>query len=234
MWMLVRQPSRRHHARMIAPHALTLAKLAERLRDDEIHVWQIDYQPQHRRAPLRQVLGAYLGVAADQVSLTHGEYGRPALADASDPSLGFNWSHSGNHALIAIGRAVAPGIDLERLRARPRALEIAARYFSDDEARALTALPADVRAAAFLELWTAKEAVLKALGRGLAFGLDRLTIDRHRDRLSLRRLEGEDVRAWQLQRLPVDDTLVAALAWRGKERRIRLGMIRSGMLASDH
>jgi 4'-phosphopantetheinyl transferase len=52
--------------------------------------------------------------------------------------------------------------------------------------------------------------------------------------LSLRRLEGEDVRAWQLQRLPVDDALVAALAWRGEERRIRLGMIRSGMLASDH
>lgn len=233
MWMLVHQPLRRHHAQMIAPHASTLAKLAERLRDDEIHVWRLDYQPRHRRAPLREVLGAYLGLAADQVNLTHGEYGRPTLADTHEPSLDFNWSHSGNHALIAIGRAVAPGIDLERLRPRPRALEIASRYFSDDEAEALAALPDGVRSAAFLELWTAKEAVLKALGRGLAFGLDRLTIDRHGDRLALRRLEGEDVHAWQLQRLPVDDTLVAALAWRGDTRRIQLGTIEPGALASN-
>jgi 4'-phosphopantetheinyl transferase len=233
MWTLVRQPLRRQHARMIAPHALTLAKLAERLRDDEIHVWRLDYRPQHRRAPLREVLGAYLGIAAGQVSLTHGEYGRPALAKTHDPSLGFNWSHSGNHALIAVGRGVAPGIDLELLRPRPRALEIAARYFSDDEAEALAALPADSRAAAFLELWTAKEAVLKALGRGLAFGLDRLTIDRNTDCLTLRRLEGEDVGTWQLQRLPVDDALVAALAWRGGTRCIRLGTIHPGMLASE-
>ena len=212
---------------------MTLAKLAERLRDDEIHVWRLDYQPRHRRAPLREVLGAYLGISADRVNLTHGEYGRPALANAHDPALGFNWSHSGNHALIAIGRDVAPGIDLERLRARPRALEIASRYFSHDEAEALANLPDDLHAKAFLELWTAKEAVLKALGRGLAFGLDRLTIDRHGDRLALRRLEGEDVHTWQLQRLPVDDTLVAALAWRGETRCIRLGTIQPGMLASD-
>ncbi len=213
---------------MIATHALTLAKLAERLRDDEIHVWRLDYQPQQRREPLRAVLGAYLGIDSGRVTLTDGEYGRPALARAHDQSLGFNWSHSGGHALIAIGRWIAPGIDLERLRPRPRALEIASRYFTDDELAALTALSPNGRHAAFLELWTAKEAVLKALGRGLAFGLDRLSVTSSVDRLTLQRLEGEDVLAWQLQRLPVDAALVAALAWRGEARRIRLGTLASG------
>jgi 4'-phosphopantetheinyl transferase len=213
---------------MIATHALTLAKLAEHLRDDEIHVWRLDYLPQQRRAPLRDVLGAYLGVSGDQVMLTHGEYGRPALAKSHDQPLGFNWSHSGNQALIAIGRGIEPGIDIERLRSRPRALEIAARYFSDDEAAALAALPASVRPTAFLELWTAKEAVLKALGRGLAFGLDRLSVAQGADQPVLRRLEGDDVDAWQLQRLPVDAALVAALAWRGDKRQIRLGALASG------
>src|SRR3546814_6405959 len=61
---------------------------------------------------------------------------------------------------------IVPGIDLERQRPRARALEIAERYFSADEAAALAALPAADRSVAFLELWTAKEAVLKALGRG--------------------------------------------------------------------
>lgn len=212
---------------MIATHALTLAKLAEHLGDDEIHVWRLDYQPQRRRGPLREVLAAYLGVNSEQVVLTHGEYGRPALAESLDQSLGFNWSHTGNHALIAVGRHVAPGVDVERLRARPRAMEIATRYFSRDEAAALAVLPADVRAAAFLELWTAKEAVLKALGRGLAFGLDRLSVMHEGGRPTLQRLDGHDVEAWQLQRLPVDDALVAALAWRGGERRIRLGTLAS-------
>ncbi|WP_343182806.1 4'-phosphopantetheinyl transferase family protein [Rhodanobacter glycinis] len=226
--MLVRRHLRRHHARMIATHALTLAKLAEHLLDDEIHVWRLDYQPQQRREPLRAVLGAYLGIDGDRVVLTDGEHGRPALASAHDQSLGFNWSHSGGHALIAIGRRIAPGIDLERLRVRPRALEIAKRYFTDDETSALAVLPMSARHAAFLELWTAKEAVLKALGRGLAFGLDRLSVTSTIDRLSLQRLEGDDIQAWQLQRLPVDATLVAALAWRGEARRIQLGTLASG------
>jgi 4'-phosphopantetheinyl transferase len=213
---------------MTAPHAQTLANVAEHLRDDEIHVWRLDYRPQHGRKPLRSVLGAYLGIEAERVTLVNGEHGRPALADAHDPSFGFNWSHSGNHALIAVARQITPGIDLEQMRVRPRALEIARRYFSTDEAAALAALPATLRDAAFLDLWTAKEAVLKALGRGLAFGLDRLSIASTADRLILQRLEGDDVAAWQLQRLAIDSTLVAALAWRGDVRRIRLGMLASG------
>lgn len=212
---------------MNAPHALTLATLAEHLGDNEIHVWRLDYQPQQYRAPLCAVLGAYLGIDGDQVTLINGKHGRPALADVHDQSLGFNWSHSGSHALIAIGRGVAPGIDLERLRERPRVLEIARRYFSHEEAAALAALPATALHAAFLDLWTAKEAVLKALGRGIAFGLDRLSVTRTGDRLTLQRLEGDDVQAWQLQRLNVDATLVAALAWRGGARRIRLGTLAS-------
>ena len=213
---------------MTAAHVPTLANVAEHLRDDEIHVWRLDYRPSHGRAPLRAVLAAYLGVAAEQVALTDGEHGRPALAAGLDPSLGFNWSHSGGQALIAIGRHLMPGIDLERLRPRARALEIAERYFSTDEATALATLPAAQRNAAFLELWTAKEAVLKALGRGIAFGLNRLSIASAVDQLQLQRLEGDDVTAWQLRRLDIDSGLVAALAWRGGERRIRLGALASG------
>lgn len=213
---------------MTAVPASTLANVAEHLRDDEIHVWRLDYRPTDGRAPLLTVLAAYLGVAPARVVLASGEHGRPALAAGLDPSLDFNWSHSGSHALVAVGRHVAPGIDLECLHPRTRALQIAERYFSRDEAATLAALPDAERDTAFLELWTAKEAVLKALGRGLAFGLDRLSIAGTADRLQLRRLEGDDVGAWQLQRLDIGRGLVAALAWRGGERRIRLATLASG------
>src|SRR3546814_13489669 len=51
---------------------------------------------------------------------------------------------------------------------------LAERFFVRSETGALLALPAEAREAAFVRLWCAKEAVLKAHGRGLAFGLDRL------------------------------------------------------------
>ncbi|OOG43697.1 4'-phosphopantetheinyl transferase superfamily protein [Rhodanobacter sp. C05] len=212
---------------MTTTHAQTLASLAGCLRDDEIHVWHLTYQATQGRAPLRRVLAAYLGIDADAVALVAGEHGRPALAAGHDQSLGFNWSHSGDQALIAIGRHVSPGIDVERRRERPRALEIAQRYFSVDEAAALAALPAANRSAAFLELWTAKEAVLKALGHGIAFGLHRLSIANASEQLILLQLEDDDVLAWQLRRLPVDTTLLAALAWRGLPRQILLGTLAS-------
>src|SRR3546814_2107662 len=51
---------------------------------------------------------------------------------------------------------------------------LAERFFVRSETGGLLALPAEAREAAFVRLWCAKEAVLKAHGRGLAFGLDRL------------------------------------------------------------
>jgi 4'-phosphopantetheinyl transferase len=45
--------------------------------------------------------------------------------------------------------------------------------------------------------------------------------------LQLRRLEGAAAGAWQLQRLDIGRGLVAALAWRGGERRIRLATLAS-------
>jgi 4'-phosphopantetheinyl transferase len=210
---------------MIQTPVQTLANVAEGLRDDEIHVWRVGYRPQGGRAPLRRVLGAYLGLPPAEVFLTEGEHGRPMLAAGHEQGLGFNWSHSGDHALIAIGRQVSPGIDIERERDRPRALEIARRYFTMEETTALASLSGDDRHLAFLELWTAKEAVLKALGRGIAFGLHRLWISSGSGGLKLRRLEGDDATAWQLRRLEPGPALIGALAWRGEPRKIRQGLL---------
>lgn len=198
----------------------TPAKVAEQLRDDEIHVWRLGYRHAWGRAPFRALLGAYLGRPAEAVALVEGAHGRPVLAEAGQP-WAFNWSHSGDQAVLAIARGVEPGIDLERLRARPRALEIAQRYFCAEEAQALAALDATRRDAAFLELWTAKEAVLKAIGRGLAFGLQRLCLAVPPLPPALLWLDGDDAAQWQLRHVAVDAAHVAMLAWRGAPRRVR-------------
>ncbi|MEO9077712.1 MAG: 4'-phosphopantetheinyl transferase superfamily protein [Rhodanobacter sp.] len=207
---------------MIAAPLSSFPDIAQQLRGDEIHVWCLDYCHAHGRTPLHETLAAYLRINVSEVSLVDGPHGRPHLAPWLDQSIAFNWSHSGDHALIAVARGITPGVDVERLRGRPRALAIAERFFSLEESAALAALPSDQLALGFLELWTAKEAVTKAIGRGLAFGLKRLSIGITCDRLVLHRLDDDDANAWQLRRLLPAPGLVAALAWRGEPRRIVL------------
>lgn len=217
---LVSAPSAQHHACMIAAAASPACNATESLRDDEIHVWHFAYQRADGRAPLLVLLARYVGGEANAIHLANGEHGRPRFAPAPDPALDFNWSHSGDHAAVALARHVAPGIDLERLRERSNALPLAQRFFHPDEVAMLAALPAAERSTAFLELWTAKEAVLKATGRGIAFGLHRLQVTREPPRLTW--LDGDDANAWQLQRLQMGDAYVAALAWRGGARRVNV------------
>ena len=210
---------------MTVAHARSLIESAARLDDDAVHIWQLAYRKSQGRQPLLRTLAVYLGIEAGEVVLVEGAHGRPRLDPMHGAALDFNWSHSGDHALIAVARGIAPGIDLERRRPRPRALPIARRFFDSDEAESLAVLPEEARAAAFLELWTAKEAVLKAHGHGISYGLQRLRILSTPERLQLVRFEGEDTAAWQLQRLVVAPSLIAALAWRGAPRTIEIGAL---------
>jgi 4'-phosphopantetheinyl transferase len=125
-------------------------------------------------AALRRRLGALLG--ADPRSLRFarsaclrcgGPHGKPILAGDHAGELHFSLSHSGNAAAVAAACA-AVGVDLEAVR--PLAAEnLAARFFGDDERRQVAA--ATDPGAAFVRLWTRKEALLKATGEGIGGGL---------------------------------------------------------------
>lgn len=211
----------RQHARMHAIHGFPPAKVAEPLRADEIHVWRLRRPKGAGRGPLLALLARYLGIEAADVRLMEAEHGRPALDANHGEALDFNWSHSGEHALVALARGITVGIDLEHRRKRANALAIARRFFTAGEADWLGTLDDEAQRTAFLELWTAREAVLKALGRGLAFGLDRLSFRRDANGLVLQQLEGDDPAAWHLSSLDIGTDVLAALAWRGEPRHIR-------------
>lgn len=121
----------------------------------------------------RQWLGGQLQLPPDRLPLHRDAHGRPQL-EGPLQHWDCNWSHSGDGLLVALGQRLRVGIDLEWLRPRPRALDLARRFFTATEAEALAAMGESEQEYAFQRLWCAKEAVLKAHGRGLAFGLDRL------------------------------------------------------------
>lgn len=163
----------------------------------------------------RAWLGPRLGCPAETLSISRDGHGRPRL-DAPFDGWDCNWSHSGAGLLVALGEAMQLGIDLEWQRPRPRALELARRFFHDREFDWLAALAGAARERAFLRVWCAKEAVLKAHGRGLAFGLDRLAfVDTHE---GLRLVECDPAlggpTCWTVQELAPAPGYLGALAWR--------------------
>ena len=99
-----------------------------------------------RQGAVREILSAYLGVAAAQLDLRHTAWGRPFVAGHSE--VCFSVADSADLALVAVGRSPL-GVDVERIRARPIASRSA------------------LRTSEFFERWTKLEAVGKALGTGL-------------------------------------------------------------------
>lgn len=205
-----------------------VAGIAAGLDMDTIHVWLLNYRRSEQREPLCALLGIYLGLAADAIELVDGEYGRPELAAPWNQLLNFNWSHSADKAIVVVARGIAPGIDIERIRPRPRAMQLAERFFHPEETAALIALDEQQREHAFLQLWTAKEAVLKALGRGVAFGLHRLRLTVAPVLPGLLWLDGEDPAQWQLHRVDVASDYIASVAWRGTPRTIHRWTLADG------
>lgn len=193
----------------------------------QIHLWFCDFprcEPAASRSQaqafLLRLLSAYLHRRVDAAELQAGAHGKPALAAAE---LEFNLSHSGSAAVVALARGIEVGVDLESPgRPRPHA-ELARRYFCAHEAQAVENAAEALRESVFLRLWTAKEAVLKALGRGLAFGLDKLEFDAASDPPALLRIDGAGGAAalWQLHALPLPSPWVGHLAWHGEARRVR-------------
>lgn len=164
----------------------------------------------------RDWLATQLNVPTPALPLERDPRGRPRLAGAL-AAWDCNWSHSGDGLLVALGRGVRVGIDLERLRPRARALELARRFFTAPELAWLHAAPSTaVRDHGFLRLWCAKEAVLKAHGHGISFGLHRLRFAE--DAGSLRLVECDAALGapaeWTLQELSPAPEYLGALAWR--------------------
>jgi len=141
--------------------------------------------------------------------------GRPHLTGVME-ALDINWSHSGQALLVAFGRGVQLGADIEYLRPRRNALALAERFFAPAEAMQLRGLPESVRERTFTALWCAKEAVLKAHGHGISYGLDRLTFRLDGAHWHLLHCQGELGRAedWTVHAFTPLPGYLAALAWR--------------------
>lgn len=120
-------------------------------------------------AMMRAILGACLRRDPREIEFVYGPYGRPHLA--SD-LLDFNLSHSDDRAALAVATGVRVGIDLEHERDDVDAAALVRQFFAPEERAQFAAVDPDERRRWFYRQWVAKEAVLKAHGRGLSIASD--------------------------------------------------------------
>ena len=114
------------------------------------------------RAALRQLLGRYAQRPPASLVFEAGTNKKPVLQGA--PGLHYNVSHAGNWVLIAIA-GTEVGVDVEKVDAQFAFQDILATSFSPAE-RAFIG-QGTTSARAFYQLWTRKEALVKATARGI-------------------------------------------------------------------
>ena len=112
------------------------------------------------RAALRMLLARELGREPEALKFAAGPNGKPRLAEGD---LQFNLSHSAGLALIAMS-SVEVGVDLEQVKPRKDLTGVAKRVFTAAERQEIEA----GGERAFYRHWVAKEAFVKATGRGVS------------------------------------------------------------------
>ncbi|MCX5116654.1 4'-phosphopantetheinyl transferase superfamily protein [Micromonospora sp. NBC_00362] len=142
---------------------------------DTVYVWvgrDTGGQPDRAAVLVRRAGALLLGHPETGLVLTHDRDGRPVVRVAEvtgSVELAVSVSRTAGLVVVAASRAGAVGVDVERIRPLP-ALALARRWFPPTELAWLGDRPEAGRTVDFLRLWTAKEAVGKALGRGLRGG----------------------------------------------------------------
>jgi 4'-phosphopantetheinyl transferase len=176
--------------------------------------------PQRERmeanAALALICAAAAGAPAVGAVWRQTPRGQPVAPHGMRVSL----SHASGVAAVAIGRDAAVGVDVER---RDRVVDIdglARDVLDDDELQAWRREPGGRRKDAFLRLWTRKEAVLKALGVGLAGDLRAVVTSGHGRIRSLPPACG-DPASWTVRDLPVPGGNAGAVAVRAPHAVVR-------------
>lgn len=137
------------------------------------------------RTALRRLLAQQLRCPPASLRFAAGAHGKPMLDMPGAPA--FNVSHAGDYAWLAIGEAPgcdAVGVDIERIDPTLQGdwlHGVAAHSLTPCERAWLGAQPAALMQGAFFSLWTAKEALLKALGVGIAEHLLHVSVLPSRD-----------------------------------------------------
>jgi len=127
------------------------------------------------RFMLRKILSEYLNVAPQTISFAYTQHQKPYLNFPADSRLNFNVSNSDDLGLFAFTLDHAIGVDIEKIQDVYKQA-VAERFFSPHENAELMRMSPRDQIRGFYRIWSRKEALIKAVGKGLSIPLTSFTV----------------------------------------------------------
>jgi len=122
---------------------------------------------------LRKILGDHFQIDPKSFTFQTTEHEKPYL---ESHQIEFNLSHSGDFVVWAFSLHPV-GIDVEYMNRKVEILDLAKRFFAQEEYEVIQKLPKLEQQGAFYRCWTRKEAFIKASGEGLSYPLSEFVVE---------------------------------------------------------
>ena len=201
----------------ITPGLLALLSAEERAKADRF-MFPDDrdcYVAAH--ALVRATLSDFFARAPQDWTFVTGAWGKPRV-DAHDGSarLCFNLSHTRGHVAVAVALDREVGVDVEHVAPSRADEEVARQLFAPTEFADFQEESQAGRVEAFFDVWTLKEAYIKAVGLGVALPLKDFAFTREPLRISFAPTLDDAPSRWLFRRFrPEPDVAMALAARRG-------------------
>lgn len=129
------------------------------------------------RSVLKLLMASCLSKNHDEIIIYYGKHDKPFIKDRiNNEAIEFNISHSENRILIALTLDNSVGVDIEKVNKKVDHESLSKRFFSQQEYEYLNNPKLNNKIDAFYNIWSRKEAFIKAIGEGIAFGLDTFSV----------------------------------------------------------
>jgi len=194
---------------------LPLLSNAERSRYQRFNFEQDKHRYLISRGTLRTILSMYLPAYSPQMwQFDQTTNGKPFVASTQtcqlNKTLHFNVSHTKWRTILVFSSSEQVGVDIEWLVRQTKFKTIIKRFFSDEEVNEIEGLKSESsQRRRFFEMWTLKEAMIKAKGERIAQALRTTEVSMEYPPIRKRtEISGH----WQLESYVIGREHVAALA----------------------
>ncbi len=166
------------------------------------------------RGVLRQILASYLDLKPQKIIINTAKYGKPYLLNNG---LNFNLSHTGNQFVIAVCNTGCIGVDVEQCEDRKGISGLVEKCFSSVERDYWNNLSDKQKVIMFYRFWVRKESFVKAVGRGIALGLDQCIVNPEKQDCFLKiPSEYGQTSSWKIIDIPLDEETPCAIVIKNK------------------
>ena len=169
-----------------------------------------------RRSQLRKILSQYCNCQPTEIIFGYHRYKKPFIDMPGYEAIKFNLSFSEDLMVVAVTKHNEVGVDIEKIHEMQDMAGVAKDNFSAQELTDFNA--AGDKTLIFFNIWTKKEAFIKATGRGMYYPLKEFSINIkagfHNPSILNNSMESK---GWTITEVNTHEGYIAALAVKGSD-----------------